>query len=159
MNANEDVTKPSQDQDIPPGNKSSQVKLSEAPVKWVKPPKEIPIPDFRDFMAKYGHDVGVLVCWTMETRQYHVLTMGATRQNADSAVRLRNLLMANVSSLKGEEVIDRRDEHYNVKLSVEQIDYLLMVTIAERERGDEKNGDVIQALLSAKELLVNAPAA
>lgn len=94
--------------------------------EWKKPPVSIPVQDLREFIAKYGPDVSVLTTWSHETNSYQFVTIGADKHYADAAVRLRDVLTKSLSlGPNGPNDEDLRHEHPNVKLSHEQLFFLL----------------------------------
>lgn len=103
-----------------------RTKVKSAVPKWRKPPVDVPVQALREFMAKYGADVTVMVTWSREEGSYQFVTIGSDQFYADSAVNLRNLI---ADGLKlhplSPTVEDLRGDHPNVALDSEQIDFLI----------------------------------
>lgn len=96
--------------------------------KWQKPPIEMPIQDMREFIAKYGHDVAILVTWTHESGAYQFTTIGSDQLYADTAVNLRNLIADGLALHPLDPKIkDLRGDHPNVALNMDQLQFLLWI--------------------------------
>lgn len=93
--------------------------------EWRKPAVNIPVQDLREFIAKYGPDVAVLVTWD-PVKIYQFVTIGSDGGYANAAVRLRNILANKLGAEPlGPTLEDRRSDHPNVSLDKDQLAFLL----------------------------------
>ena len=88
---------------------------------WTKPPIPVSVQALREFVAKHGPDVSVLVTWTHETNNFQFVTAGINLRYANSAVNLRNILAGKLNLALGEITEDLRDQHPNVSLTQDEL--------------------------------------
>lgn len=94
--------------------------------EWRRPAVDIPVQDLREFIARYGPSVAVLVTWTEATKKHQFVTIGSDVGFANAAVRLRNLIANKMGLEKLDQTTeDLRGDHPNVSLNVDQLDFLL----------------------------------
>jgi hypothetical protein len=139
--------------------------------KWTKPPVDVPVQALREFAAKYGQDVTVMVTWTHETNSYQFVTAGSDRLYSDSAVDLRDIIAKGLGMAEdGPAKEDLRGDHPNVVLTKEQIDFLVWglgyLTGALSKRStkhkdylNQHHDAVAERLNQARSLLEKAPKA
>lgn len=92
--------------------------------KWKKTPVQVSIETLRKLAATHGQDVTVLVTWHRDG-VFNFTTVGSDFVYADAAVRLRDTLAKNLDIKSLGIDRDLRHEHPNVKLTPDQIDFML----------------------------------
>ncbi len=137
--------------------------------EWREPAIDVPVQDLREFVAKYGPNVAVLTTWVRKHGIYQFVTIGSSRSYSDSAVNLRNIIAGalRLNPLDPTKE-DLRDDHPNVNLTREQIDFLLWLlgyihaATKDMDAGHKEyimkhHGKLLPIFGDAKEKIVNKP--
>lgn len=89
---------------------------------------DVPVQALREFIARYGPHVSVLTTWSAKTQTYQFVTIGSTLQYSTLAVNLRNIIAENLDlGALGPTTEDLRQDHPNVSLNMDQINFLTWV--------------------------------